>query len=761
MTASPQIHQGIQLHNPQLSRTPPQPHGPRMPPQMPSQAQPGNMPMAPSAHRPSSDGWYTKDDCLQILDIFQASYPLSKDHPRDKTRLRVLWDATKDEDWAYVTMHQCYCLLTQARHALPQSLQKLPSLHHAQSMLTDVLDLNSKLSPNYLHLFANFPYPMQQIADRWPAKFEHQANLFKQFVVQSQDYNKLKTWCRRRASPPLASVFAVELRIASPTFQRLLFTALLRSLWLPIFPNPNFASFEAQALAVFRQNQDDYCQRQLSSVAKSLEYLQQEKTREDQIWGTKLRTLVNGFEAILQRQGLSLADIRNGVPQQQQQVPAAPQYLPQQVQSYFPMANTNAMPPRPNTSVSPHSAQAAIVQQPHERGRLPARPPQSAGVSPAPVLPSSRSERPLLPGPNYRQPQQRVPNPSRFGLHQAHLRSPVLKSQSESSPLYVFNRGFLKPPARLSTPGGVLEKWTFTLSPSDMQRIAATVQDTVGGPGAMNINETNMFARLRCVEWPQSSPTEIPIDDLWAVADTHWIPHSYYTFNGTPLEPRIKVHYGKDLPIDLTGLLKEGENVLEFVVMALSGDTSHLNYLIAIESMDVLSHESIKQHCLDQSHIPADEVLQSIKNKLAGVDDDEITVVQSTLTVGLFDPFSQAKMCDIPVRSKACPHNDCFDLETFLQSRPRKGDASVADQWKCPICKSDARPQMLIVDGFIEDVKKQLESQGLASTRHILVQQDGSWQPKAEVREGVSDDMPEPVAQHPGPADAEIIDLSD
>jgi hypothetical protein len=153
--------------------------------------------------------------------------------------------------------------------------------------------------------------------------------------------------------------------------------------------------------------------------------------------------------------------------------------------------------------------------------------------------------------------------------------------------------------------------------------------------------------------------------------------------------------------------------------------------------------------------------LQGIKSKLAAHDDDEITVVESTLTLGMFDPFSQARMCDIPVRSKACPHNDCFDLETFLNTRPRKGDASVADQWKCPICKSDARPHMLLVDGFMEDVRKQLVSRGLARTRHILVRQDGSWQPKAEVREGVSDDPPTPVARRSIPADVEIIDLSD
>ena len=772
MRAAPQMPQGIQVQNPRVSRTPPEPYALWMPPQTISQApklyhsqlgkQSKNTFSVPSAHQSSSDGWYTKTDCLQILNSFQASHPLSPGHPQDGRRLRVLWDAAEARDWPYLTMHQLYCLLTHAPRMLTVDLKTLPGLRQAQKILTDVLDLNHRLSPSYLHLFTNFPYPMQQIAAMWPAKFEHQSYLFRQFVVQSQNYDQLKTTCQRRRCLPLAWDLAVEFRIASPTFQRLLFTALLRSLWRAVLLDPRFTDFETQAIDILLQSQDDYHQRHLHPVSESLEYRQQEKSHEDQLLGTKLRMLVERFEATLQEQGLSLADIYNGVPQprqQQQQVPAVHRYRPQHVQSISSITATNTMPPRPNRSVDQHSAQATIQQTPG-RGRPPTRPAQPTGVSAAPVLPSNQPGRPLLPVLGYQQPQQRVPNPARFALHQAHLRSPVLQAQSKSSPLYIFHQGFLKPPARLSTPTRAIEEWKFTLTPSDMQRIARTVRDTIGGSGAVTINETSKFARLRCVEWPESKPTKTPTENLWAVADTHWIPHSYYTFNGTPLEPRKKVHYGKDLPIDLTGLLREGENVLEFVVMTPSSDTSHLNYLIAIEAMDVSSHESIKQHCLDQGRISADEVLQGIKNKLAAVGDEEITVVQSTLTVELFDPFSQAKMCDIPVRSKACPHNDCFDLDTFLNSRSRKGDASVADQWKCPVCKSDARPQMLIVDGFIEDVKKQLESRGLASTRQILVQQDGFWQPKAEVREGVSDDTPEPVARRSVPANVEIIDLS-
>jgi hypothetical protein len=716
------------------------------------------MSSAPSVQPSSDDVWYTKKYCLQMLHSFQASHPLSSNNPQDGRRLRVLEDAVKIMDWAYLTMHQYYCLLTHFPHLLPEGVQALPGLQQAQKMLSEVLDSNHILSPAYLHFFSNFPYPMQQIAAMWPAKFEHQAHLFRLFVVQSQNYHQLKEICEGRRCPPLARDLASDLRIASPTFQRLVFTAFLRCMWRAVPPNPLFTSFEAQAVALFRKNQVDYQQRHSHPVAETFEYHQQEKAYEDGFWGSKLKALVEGFAAALRKQGVSLAEHHYGAPQPQQQVHVsqpqqvqAHQIQPRQVQNSLPpVETTREMPPRPTRSVDPHSARVTIQ---HSRGRgcLPGRTAQSTAVSLA------QRGGPLLPAPGWQQPQQRVPNPARFGLHQAHLQSPALRAQSKSSSLYTFFKGFLKSPTRLSAPGRAIEKWTFTLTSFDMQRIGKTVRDTTGGSSFVNITEETKFARLRCVKWPASEPTE----SLWAVADTSWIPHSYYTFNGTPLEPRKKIHYGKDLPIDLTGLLKEGENVLEIAVMARSGDTSHLNYMIAIEAMVVSSHDSIKQHCLQQSRVPADKVLQGIKSKLAAHDDDEITVVESTLTLGMFDPFSQARMCDIPVRSKACPHNDCFDLETFLNTRPRKGDASVADQWKCPICKSDARPHMLLVDGFMEDVKKQLVSRGLARTRHILVRQDGSWQPKAEVREGVSDDPPTPVTRRSVPADVEIIDLSD
>jgi hypothetical protein len=334
-----------------------------------------------------------------------------------------------------------------------------------------------------------------------------------------------------------------------------------------------------------------------------------------------------------------------------------------------------------------------------------------------------------------------------------------------SSPLYTFTDGFIQNPTPLSQAGRVFEKWSFKVLPSDMQMIPQTVSIAMGDPGVRHVNENNKTFRLRCIKWPGA---ELPNEHVWAVADTSWIPYSYFNLNGTALQQRKKVYNGKDLPIDITGLLKDGENVFEIAVIAKSGDTTHLNYLIAIEAVRVSSQQSIKQNCLEHNRVSAEQVLEGTKNKLSGNDDDdEIQMVGSSLTIGLFDPFAQASICNIPVRGKACLHNDCFDLDTFLETRSRKGDASVPDQWKCPICNADARPHMLIVDGFLEDVKSQLQSQGRSRTRQIIVQHDGTWKPKAEVREGVSD---RGVSDEPSTPDgarqsvsvpAEIIDLSD
>jgi hypothetical protein len=651
-------------------------------------------------HTAIHNGWYTSEDCLSVLKSFQALYPASSINHRDAGRISVLRSAAEHEDWPYLIMHQYYCLLDYAPNALPMELRSKPGLSQAVRVMQDVLDSNKHLSPAVLHLFANFPYPLEEIRAKWPLSLEQQSWTFVSFVEHSHQYGSLKLTCEKRRFPPVVWELAHYLGLSSTTFQRLLFTAILRCIWRGVSQNPLQVRYEAQALAIFAQNQSDYFQRKghagNEQTATPQRELQENET-ELRHWGSQLRQLVEEFESTLRSQGYHASILHTSTSPSVQQTPVLIQQGPQAAVTEAGMAS-RARRPLPH-----HSAQAAIHQ---ERGRVrprtqPVQLPQVPPSQPAPQ--QGRGPTRLLPPPGWIQPQQRAPNPARFSLHQAHLRSPVLQSRSVESPLYHFMQGFIKAPARLCNAGRAVETWSFQLDSKVFGLIAEAVDGVPHGPETRSVDTRSKTVRLRCIKWPIDEP---PSEHVWAVTDTSWIPYSYFCFNSVSLQQRKKVHHGKDLPIDITGLLREGENVLEMTVMAQPNDTSYNKYLIAIEFMGVIPHISIKRHCLEEQHIPADEVLREIKRKLSGTgDNDDIAIVDSNITINLFDPFSASKICDIPVRSKACLHNDCFDLETFLQTRRRKGDASVPDLWRCPICNADARPTQLVVDGFLQDVK--------------------------------------------------------
>jgi hypothetical protein len=371
---------------------------------------------------------------------------------------------------------------------------------------------------------------------------------------------------------------------------------------------------------------------------------------------------------------------------------------------------------------------------------------------------SHHTVRSLLPPPGVNRPQQREPNPSRYSLHQAHLRSPVLKVRNITSPVFYFWQGFVSKPAKLVDANKAIEKVSFKLSDREIKFVSTALPTARGAPTERLIDENRKLIRLRCVKWPSDQPMT---DEAWAVAAHSWIPHAYFTFNSTPLQLRKKLHNGKDLPSDLTALVREGQNVLEVTVMSDSDDTTHRNYHVAIEFMGIMTRAAIQKTCRT-NRIPAQETINAIKRKLSvGIaDDDDIAIVETTLTINLRDPFSASKICDTPVRSTACLHNECFDLDTFLDTRPRKGDVSTADQWRCPICKADARPCQLVIDDFLVEVRNELEKNNLLDTRAIIVDQDGTWKPKPEERDpnGVQDcDTPDPTSATP--VAHEIIDL--
>ncbi|KKY13746.1 putative miz zinc finger domain protein [Phaeomoniella chlamydospora] len=268
------------------------------------------------------------------------------------------------------------------------------------------------------------------------------------------------------------------------------------------------------------------------------------------------------------------------------------------------------------------------------------------------------------------------------------------------------------PPALL----GVTEPffmWAFSISADDKRRATPPAEQPT-------------WDRL---DIPKDMSRDQLREEYWTVKDNVWPSTCFVTLNGHPLELRRKIHHGKDLPLDLTHYVIEGINTLEFSLLQAFAEVSKKSYAVAVERVEVGNTNRVRQAV---GSVAAEDALASILSTLqARQDDEDLILVDPHLSVEVTDPFS-SRIFDIPVRSVHCLHKECFDLEIFLASRKSRtqGAPTNPDEWKCPICRCDARPMNLVIDGFLEHVRQTLETLGALDTKAILVQADGTWTSK-------------------------------
>lgn len=333
------------------------------------------------------------------------------------------------------------------------------------------------------------------------------------------------------------------------------------------------------------------------------------------------------------------------------------------------------------------------------------------------------------------------PNPAMSALHQAHLRSPTLKTvdghgrNKNTTRLYQYIAKFALTPKvlDLALPNHV---WQFLVTRPEFEKIAIDTPRPYGAPPTRDVHPGSKMYRIRCVKLPSSGDPKN--ESEWVVADNVWPSSLIIDVNGVHLVLRRKQHHGKDLPIDLTPHIKEGINEVKVGLVRPSKEIDGVRYAIAVEIINVADHIQVMDSAIA---VPAHEVFGPIKASLASnVGDDDLTVVNNTITIDLIDPFS-ARIFDTPARGRACLHRECFDHETFLQTRKSKslGWPCMVDEWKCPICGADARPQSLVVDCFLADIRDELAKQKLLDTRTIVIEEDGNWRPKVETREDLGE----------------------
>lgn len=355
----------------------------------------------------------------------------------------------------------------------------------------------------------------------------------------------------------------------------------------------------------------------------------------------------------------------------------------------------------------------------------------------------------LLPPPDFTMPQAVTPNPDRIALHQAHVRSPVARSvdlANKPDPnlsLYQTTTNLVLRPQAL---GHDTRHASFQIEIS-REEIDHKLTYTPPPHHTLNMG-SNMFKqgslrwRFKCVA-REARDTSPPEEADFCARPTCWPQHLFVSFNQLDdVTLRRKTHYGRDLPADLTDATIAGTNALIFSYDESPVDRSRQKaYWIAVERVEVFEHSQVLQSVPTQSSSDSlTRILDSMKGGRAdnADDDDDLEITNPTIGIDVTDPFS-AQLWKTPVRGSSCKHRECFDLDTFMASRrqlrTQLAGPSGADDWRCPHCKRDARPQQLVVDGFLKGVRDELERTGQLDVKVILVKDDGTWEAKIETED--------------------------
>ncbi|KAL8713343.1 MAG: hypothetical protein Q9220_002542 [cf. Caloplaca sp. 1 TL-2023] len=348
---------------------------------------------------------------------------------------------------------------------------------------------------------------------------------------------------------------------------------------------------------------------------------------------------------------------------------------------------------------------------------------------------------PLIPPPGRTLTQQSLARPDITAIHQHNAVSPILKAegcfdeQNSGHKRFRCLKGVTILPDRLMVGFRQHLSWNFDLGEDDLRLLSGTLLAQLGIPPTRAVHVGSEFRRIRCVDAAKLGDSISESD--WATARQTWPSNVAVILNNKSFDIRKKVHYGKDLPVDITASLQPGRNTLSVSIIGAQKAKTKTAYAIGIETIELIDTDkamnSIGVLNFQQGRQRILERLQS--------NDAEIEVVDTSVVISLTDPYT-ARIWDTPIRGKLCRHDQCFDLDTFLKTRTGKTPSQPCDPdaFKCPICGNDARPQSLVKDEFFVSLRTVLVAMDRLDAKAIIMQQDGSWQIQEEEKTGEAGD---------------------
>ncbi|RCI08135.1 hypothetical protein L249_6319 [Ophiocordyceps polyrhachis-furcata BCC 54312] len=375
----------------------------------------------------------------------------------------------------------------------------------------------------------------------------------------------------------------------------------------------------------------------------------------------------------------------------------------------------------PHTTTWPHPSHASRVVQPRPNPRPAATPGQ---LSQHQVVQLNEQEIP-------RDDWSRAQN----SLHLSYLRSPERTCAMPTRKRFYQFISELAAAPQAFLPQTGLRALRFSVSQSQLSMLVVTGSSTEM-PKVLFSNGSLRY-RLRMCKLSQTQSTQQVKESTWTGYLSFWLPHIFLACNGQHVQPRRRQHFGSDLPVELTGLLKPGENTVQVSLPRVEGNTNqHWTYFMAVEIISILDHDAVRAMVQANSRTSVEEFKRDVNRRLRPDGSDDIIAESDNICVSVADPFSSS-LFTIPVRGVDCKHLECFDLEIWLRTRPAKTsrEPSAVDCWKCPICDSDARPVSLHVDDFFAEVRAKLVKDGEGSVKKVNIHSDGTWSPLLEADE--------------------------
>ncbi|PHH49409.1 hypothetical protein CFIMG_006332RA [Ceratocystis fimbriata CBS 114723] len=287
--------------------------------------------------------------------------------------------------------------------------------------------------------------------------------------------------------------------------------------------------------------------------------------------------------------------------------------------------------------------------------------------------------------------------------------------------------GFAYPPTLIEKIC-IIDNALFSISANDLHKLAR--HQPAPGFRQLKIRKYqagSLTLRMRMCYFPNSHKGEISLED-WLAAK-----HVWPTLMTIKLNGNIQTNVGRkevfhhDLPLDITNLVVEGMNELS---VSYFQKKAGFELYYAIEFVEIETHHTLHDRILNHQALPAATTMETIVSRLTATQDDDI-VASEEMVISLRDPFS-TQILKHPVRGIKCSHLECFDLYTWLTTRPIVRKCSLVtgqpctsenlcrlcqrrpksllesppsnpDRWSCPVygCSEDASPKNLRLDMFL------------------------------------------------------------